>query len=152
MDYVGTWRTNYVLVKPEMEMRFRDIAKEIGAEVVRHDEETGGKFRLKKIDEPSNPKIPCLGMLCSSSSSFSEEFTDDTGKDVRVTQELAKTFVKGEVMVIMEAGAEGMRYVTGFACAFNHTGKEFWLNINDIYKLAAAKFGVKKSRIIPCEY
>lgn len=153
MDYISTWRSNYVLVKPECEEDFREIARFCGARVVEGGERGEGKFRIKRVrdgkETPPQPKY--LGII-SNSSSFSEMYTTDEGKEIRTVNAIAGTLVKGQVMVIQEAGAEGERYVSGFSLAFNHTGAELWINLNDVYEKAAKKFHVAMRKISVAEY
>ncbi|MBF0556947.1 MAG: hypothetical protein HQK96_20725 [Nitrospirae bacterium] len=58
----------------------------------------------------------------------------------------------GEVLIMMTAGAEKLRYITGHAEAYNSEGKWVSVFIEDIYEKAAKKFGVAKSSITACEY
>ena len=68
---------------------------------------------------------------------------EDTGDlvDFDLKAELAPLIQEGQIVVLVEAGAENLRYVTGYAIAFNHTGEFVEVSLSDIYKLAAAKFG-----------
>lgn len=62
---------------------------------------------------------------------------------------------EGEVVVVMEAGAEKLRYVSGLAEARIRKGnkvKVCAIHLNDIYDLAARRFGVNKKKITIAEY
>lgn len=63
--------------------------------------------------------------------------------------------IEGEVLVIMEAGAEKKRYVTGYAGAYVRHGdtvRATFLSLNDIYAQAATAFGIGQDKITFAEY
>jgi len=66
--------------------------------------------------------------------------------------ELKAHLQKGQVAVYMESGAEGHRYVTGFAVAMCPGKEDVGINIDEIYKLAAKKFRVAGNRITKAAY
>lgn len=68
--------------------------------------------------------------------------------DVDLVAELAEHLVSDEVAILMECGAEKLRYCTGFAWAVNSKGERREVSIHEIYKLAQ-ELG---STITPCEY
>lgn len=74
------------------------------------------------------------------SQTFNEETQDYD--DVDLVAELATHLAEGEVAVLMQIGAEKLRYLTGWAVAVNHKGETVSLNLSDIYDLAKTKFGV----------
>lgn len=62
---------------------------------------------------------------------------------------------EGEVVVLMEAGAEKLRYITGNAQAYVRIGdkvKTEYLDLNHIYHNAADKFGIAVESIDVAEY
>ena len=76
---------------------------------------------------------------------------ENTGVDLDFDdflQELAKHLVDGWVAVMVEVGAEKLRYVTGYACAVNSKGKIKTVSIDEIYK-KAENLG---KHITKCEY
>jgi hypothetical protein len=76
---------------------------------------------------------------------------DTTGKEYEFDDflnELAQTLEDGWVAVMMEAGSEKLRYVTGYTCAINSKGKVETVNISDIY-VKAKELG---EHITDCEY
>lgn len=50
--------------------------------------------------------------------------------------DLGKHLADGEVMIVQEAGSEGLRYVTGSALAFNNLGEVRVVSLEDICFLA----------------
>ena len=63
--------------------------------------------------------------------------------------ELAEQLVDGEVAVMMEAGAEKLRYVSGWAIAINSKGKRVVVGLDDIYK-KAQKLTMTKHKVSRC--
>lgn len=59
---------------------------------------------------------------------------------------------EGEILVLMECGAEKLRYLTGVAQAFNSDGEHVFVSMNDIYEKAAQAFGVSVASISDCTY
>lgn len=56
---------------------------------------------------------------------------------------IAEHLAEGEVAVLVEAGAEKLRYVTGWATAIAWDGRRTSVSIDDIYAKARAEFGVE---------
>jgi hypothetical protein len=150
MNYYGTWRTNKVKVKDVK--RFKELAGMLEAEVP--DPEFTGKYRVAGADLPTPSEAPISAevKMLGSENGFNETYEDEDGNTTNILAELAKTLVEGEVLVIMEAGSEGMRYINGIAIALSWTGKSTSISLNDIYKQAAKKFKVSLGRINACEY
>jgi len=64
------------------------------------------------------------------------EVTDED-YEVELTKVIAEHLVDGDVAILMECGAEKLRYVTGWAVAVNSKGEEKGVSLDDIYQLAA---------------
>jgi hypothetical protein len=77
---------------------------------------------------------------CWPSYYYDEELDDDV--DVDLFGMVAEHLEEGQVAVFMEAGAEKLRYVSGYAVAVNWEGEQVYVSLNDIYNLAKEKFGV----------
>jgi hypothetical protein len=56
-------------------------------------------------------------------------------------EELSGFLLDGEIAVLIEAGAEKLRYITGVAVAIDSGGKRTELVLSDIYDQAEAAFG-----------
>lgn len=74
---------------------------------------------------------------------------EETGDEVDVDfgAEVCKFLADGEILVLQGSGYEGMRCVTGWATAYDSTGKMVTISIDDIYAKAARAFKVKENTI-----
>ena len=85
---------------------------------------------------------------------FPSQFYDDEN-DVEIEIDLAdliaEHLVDGEVAILMECGAEKLRYVTGWAEAINSKGERMSISLNDIYDIAAS-LTTSAKEITRCEY
>ncbi len=79
--------------------------------------------------------------------------TLDTENDVEIdlTAEFAEHLSKEQVAILMEAGAEKLRYVIGEAAAVNSRGRVVFLSLGDIYRRAAREFRSPENEIIRTE-
>ncbi len=66
--------------------------------------------------------------------------------------ELAEHLVPGQVAVLLEVGAENLRYLTGQAIAVNAKDGVVEPTLSDIYRKAARAFRVPESEITRAEY
>jgi hypothetical protein len=76
----------------------------------------------------------------------------DEDTEIDLVRELAEHLPKGQVAVLMEIGAEKLRYLTGVAIAVNHKGRVVQLTLSDIYCKAARAFRVAESEITQATY
>jgi hypothetical protein len=74
------------------------------------------------------------------------------GIEIDLYAELALHLPKGEVAVLMEVGAERLRYLTGIAVAVNHKGRAVVVSLDDIYRKAARTFRVPENEITQAVY
>jgi len=72
--------------------------------------------------------------------------------EIDLVAELAQHLPKGQVAVLMEIGAEKLRYLTGVAIAVNHKGQVVELTLGDIYRKASRAFRVAESEITQATY
>ena len=70
----------------------------------------------------------------------SYNFEDDT--EIDLTAELAAHLVDGEVAVLIEVGAEKLRYLVGHAVAVRSDGEVICLNLYSIYQMVEDQWGV----------
>jgi hypothetical protein len=129
-NYYGTARTNYFIVKDEL--TFKAWAKKRHCEVITSVTHPGMVGLL--------PNDDCEGTFMS--------YDSETDEDLDILDELSKHLKPGSVAILMEAGAEKMRYIAGHATAINHKGKTVFVSIDDIYK-KAKKLGTS---ITECAY
>ena len=73
-------------------------------------------------------------------------------KEIDLVAELAQHLPKGQIAVLMEIGAEKLRYLTGVAIAVNHNGRVVQLTLSDIYRKASRTFRVAKREITQATY
>jgi hypothetical protein len=83
------------------------------------------------------------------SSRFNEETNDYD--DVDFLGELSQHLTDGSIATVMGAGAEKLRFITGYAEAINSKGERVSVNIDTIYDLAKQKFG-KDVEVTPAQY
>ena len=121
-SYRGASRTNYFQVKDEA--AFRAWA---------------AKWKLKVIENDG-----LVGLLPSEASDEGVFFLfDEKLDDSRdICDEIAGHLADGSVAIVVEAGAQKLCYIGGWAVAINSQGERAQVSLDDIYALAAAKFGV----------
>ncbi len=128
-NYYATARSNYFAVKDEK--AFREWAARTGLAVLEpdhHDKTSGGVRRLGVASGDSND-----------SGGWPNSFwNDDLGdyEEIDVSGQLAEHLADGEVAVLMEAGSESLRYVTGSAVAVNNRGETVEVHLESIYEAA----------------
>ncbi|WP_084031259.1 hypothetical protein [Mycobacterium avium] len=60
---------------------------------------------------------------------------------------IAEHLQDGQVAVFVHAGAEKLRYITGYSIAVHSDGRQVRIDLDDIYTDAAALFGVAQQSI-----
>lgn len=76
----------------------------------------------------------------------------DDGRDFDIVAELAGHVVEGWPVILMESGAEKLRYISGAAIAFRVTDGEIereQLVLDDIHDIAEQRWGISPTR---CAY
>jgi hypothetical protein len=68
--------------------------------------------------------------------------------EVDMPRSISQHLVEGEIVVLMQSGADRLKYVTGDSVAFDHTGKCVSVSLNDVYKKARRKFGKNPGPIL----
>lgn len=134
-DWYGSALTNYFRVKDEDAFRAWAEAAYLCAF------EEDGRFGVYSLDEyggwPSNVE---------------DDDAPGGERSFDIVDELAVHAAEGEIVVIIEAGAEKLRTITGSAIAFRASAsgvERIALALNDIYELAAQKWGQRPN---PAEY
>jgi hypothetical protein len=72
--------------------------------------------------------------------------------EIDLVAELAQHLPKGQIAVLMEIGAEKLRYLTGVSIAVNHKGRVVELTLSDIYRKASRTFRVAENEITQATY
>ena len=79
-------------------------------------------------------------------------FDMEEDKEFDLAAELSEHLFPSQVAVLLEVGAEKLRYLNGEAIAVNHSGRVIVLSLNDIYRKAAREFRVPENEITRAEY
>ena len=128
-NYYATARSNYFAVKNEK--AFREWADGLGLTILEQQEINSDgipRFGISPGDDGDSGGWP---------TSTSDAETGDC-EDIDVADQLAAHLADDEVAVLLEAGSEKLRYVTGTAVAVNHKGEHVILTIESIYESARA--------------
>ena len=126
-NYYCSARTNYFRVKDEK--AFEAWVEQREVRLVRDPGQPGFFALLPDTEEGSFPKYDY---------GIEEEFD--------FVAELSKHLTEDSVAVLLETGAERLRYLVGQAIAVNAKGETIEVSLEDIYPLAEAQFGVKPTR------
>jgi hypothetical protein len=125
-DWYGTSRSNYFKVK-DLD-KFKALCARWGVEfVAKHD----APWLVGFLGQSEYGGLP----------SYLIEEDGNTGEEIELDsddfyKELAEHLKDGEVAVMIESGAEKLRYITGYAVAVNSKGKVVSVTLDDIYKKA----------------
>ncbi len=131
-NWYGTSRSNYFRVKDEAQ--FRQWVDRRGISIFQSSEDST-LFAVYSTDDGSWPS-----------------YDMESDAEVDFVNELSQHLAKDEVAVLLTAGAEKLRYITGEALAVNHKGKVVDVSLLDIYRKAARTFRVPLSSITHAEY
>jgi hypothetical protein len=134
-NWYGSSRSNYFRVKDHD--AFLTWAEGRGLGVFKNREDTG-LFAIHGGESTDDGSWPSYDM------------EHDT--EIDLVAELAQHLPKGQVAVLMEVGAEKLRYLTGAAFAINSKGRVAELTLGDIYRKAARTFHIPESEITRAEY
>lgn len=119
-NYYGTARTSYWLPKSRQELE-REL-EPLPVTVVEHGTEPG-----------------LVAILCDDEGGWPSYLIDeDTDEDVEIdiVDLIGRHLADDHVAVVMEVGAEKLRYLTGYAVAVNNRLERRQIHLDDIYDLA----------------
>ncbi len=137
-DWTGTSLSNFVKFKDIEAVRERLADGNGNVEVYEWgaNGEHAGKYYLMSTDRNSS--------WCFVDDEYDDD--DEMMEENRrfVVEELCPLLEEGEVLVLMEAGNQALRYVTGYAEAYAWDGRHCRLSLWDIYERAAAAFNVDR--------
>ena len=85
-----------------------------------------------------------LCLLCKNDGGWSW-YNSDTEKDHNPVDIIAPHLQDNEVCILMETGAEKLRYLIGYAVAFNNKKRQTVLSLQNIYDIARKEFGEQAS-------
>ena len=117
-NYCATARSNYFGVKDET--AFREWADGLDLRVITQ----GSLFAIHPNSDGGWPSLR-----------FPKD-AEAEEEEIDLRAELAQHLVEGDVAVLVEAGAERLRYVCGYAWAVNSSGDTNEISLNDIYEIA----------------
>jgi hypothetical protein len=120
-NYYESARSNYFLVKDIEE--FKKVADTIsGVELV------------SQPDKEGNTLVALIG----DGEFWPNYLESEDGDELEIEwEEIFKTHLADDqVAIIMGSGAEKLRYISGWAVAFNNKGESKSINLDDIYDLA----------------
>jgi hypothetical protein len=137
-NWYGTARSNYFRVKDEA--AFQAWAKLRGLEVLTKSAGDGEEPLYALVSNSDDGAWPTV------------EFAEDSFEPIEInfSAEIASHLVDGEIAILMEAGSEKTRYISGSASAVNSTGEEVFISLDDIYEMAAKTFRVPATKISTC--
>ena len=137
-NYYGSARSNYV--------KFKDL--------------DGLEQALSLFEISINNREDGLTTLCSEDSDggwpsivyYDDGEFEDVELELDPLVHIVPFLAEGEVIVLMEAGAEKLRYLVGAAVAYTWDGRECSVSIDDIYTKAEKEFGLPENSITYAEY
>lgn len=131
-NYCGYGRSNYFRVK-DMDV-FREFIGEYATEL---SIEEGGEDSICLIHEGECGDLPSTYEMPDPQEGFGEEV------QINFLELLSKHLVEedGNIFVWQTVGHEKLRYLTGYAEAVDHHGREVWISIDGIYKKCKEELG-----------
>ena len=138
-NWYGSARSNYFrVIDPD---KFKKLMKELDVQVWKKKDNKGQIMFGLAPNDSSDGAWP--------TSLWDEENNEDI--EISIPQIVAGHLTPGSIAVFMECGAEKLHYLTGWAVAINHKGKEVAISIHDIYRKAQEKFGFN-NEVTEAEY
>ncbi len=137
-NYYATARSNYFAVKDET--AFREWAGILGLTILEPDHRDKTADGLLRLGIASGYNDDSGGWPTS----LTDEETGDY-EDIDVAEQLVAHLADGEVAVLIEAGNEKLRYISGLAVAVNNKGRTVIVDLDSIYT-AARKLGPNITR------
>lgn len=138
-NWYGTSRSNYFKVKDDCD--FRVWADAVGLELLEDDGDGLFAITPPEANDGYWPSSVCI-----------ETDDGEFDQDIDIVDELPNFLAEGQVAILMTAGAEKLRYVTGHATAVTWDGRVTYVNLSDIYQKAADEFGLDINSITAAEY
>jgi hypothetical protein len=137
-NWTGAARSNYVkFVDVD---KLKEVLKPFDIEVSANDNGDGTYCLLSKAENGDWP------------GAAPDPADPDEWIDFNPVELICPHLQDGEVLVLMEAGHEKLRYVSGWAGAYTANGSHVVVNLMDIYDEAAKAFGVPVNKITAAEY
>lgn len=131
-NWYGGSRTNYVKVK-DLE-GLQQALEPFDLEIVQDDQD-----RVALLSNSEYGEWPSYGI-------------DDDETELDVHEHILPYLEDGQVLIIMEAGAEKPRYISGWAEAYHTGGSVVRVSLQDIYDKVAEVFGMARENINEVAY
>ena len=133
-NWYGTWRTNYVKLRQD---RIQDLKDLFEVEVWdKHD-----FFALRSTKEYGDtPTIYFYDVNPVDLPDYLQKYVGSEDDYLSLGDVIHEFLDPDQVIVIMCSGAEGLRYITGFATAIHSNGESVSINLWDIYAEAQEAF------------
>lgn len=129
-DWYGSARTNYFRVK-DLEAFKAELGKpQYEVDIVELDPTSA----LTQV--PGYIALFSTGEKGGWESSYYDDDVEDEWVEFDIPSIVAPFLIDGEVAVFIEAGAEKLRYITGFAEAINNKSERRLVTLSSIYELA----------------
>ena len=149
-DWYGSARSNYVQVE-DME-GLKKALEPFSNDITLHDEGEKGVCFTADGEYGSWPCSVFLDIAYKEEPDGPELEREEEFVFNPATQ-ICPYLKEGQILVMQEIGAEKLRYLTGYAGAYQaKTGNAVVVSIDDIYKKAAKKFGVDVNDISIAQY
>jgi hypothetical protein len=126
-DWCGHTRSSYLRVKDLAAFRARMEQLGLGVVGENRDDTTRADGRVALLSTDVDQGVLPQG--------YYDEQHDEL-VDVDLVDEIAQHLADGEVAVLVECGAEELRYLTGVAIAVNNKGETRRVSLDDICPLA----------------
>lgn len=139
-NWYGIARSNYVLVKELQSLRRALEPWPISIHKKHADDSDFDVYVCFLSDEQDSGGWPTICWMDG----------DDDETEFDPVRLICPHMAEGQVLVMMESGAEKLRYITGHAVAYTHDGREVHVDLTDIYSKAADAFGVGSLSITEC--
>ncbi len=107
------------------------------------------RFDFEKIERTTDG-VTLYGFYAGENGLPVSIYDEDAGEDVDCSwlQELAALLADGAVAIVHEIGYEKLRYLTGYACAFNNKGDIREISLGDMMPIAESM----GTDVTPCHY
>jgi len=141
-NFNGTARSNYFRVKNGA--AFEAAMAALPDIKVWSEVDDGGMERHAIASDDGDTGCWPSWQCAESMGEYGGDDVDQEDVEVYMPDEIKPHLMDGEVCVLMQAGAEKLRYISGYALAFDNTDRPVvHVSLNDIYDKAHKAFGVE---------
>lgn len=136
-NWYGSARSNYVQIK-DMEGLIKAL----------------GPFNIEISESRLDKGVCFLVGPYSDDGGWPSFATDEEGDEIEFdpSEHICPFMQDDQILIMMQCGAEKLRYITGDAQAYNSEGVCEFLSLDSIYARAALRFKVDESSISRAEY